>query len=91
MLEANVRKTTTRTKLPNGKEYCAELARTEDEQDDCMGDLEDALFTSNNKLGRTLNTVVEFIHDERNRRRPCGFFARIFQRERCAKNSATGG
>jgi hypothetical protein len=26
--------------LPNGKQYCAELATTEGEQDECMGDLE---------------------------------------------------
>ncbi len=25
--------------LPNGKQYCAELAATEGEQDECMGDL----------------------------------------------------
>lgn len=26
--------------LPNGRQYCAELAATEGEQDDCMGELE---------------------------------------------------
>lgn len=26
--------------LPNGRQYCAELAATEGEQDECMGDLE---------------------------------------------------
>lgn len=26
--------------LPNGRQYCAELATTEGEQDECMGDLE---------------------------------------------------
>jgi hypothetical protein len=85
-LHANVAKTTKATLLANGKEYCAELAKTEDEQDDCMGDLEDALFNANRKGELTQQTVDKFIRDEKLRRNPCGFFARIFS-ARC-KNSA---
>lgn len=87
VLRANVRKTTTPTLLPSGKEYCAELAVTEDANDDCTGDLEDALFTANRKAELTWDTVSKFIHDELQRRLPCGFFARVFS-ARC-KNSAT--
>ena len=83
----NVAKTTKPTLLPNGKEYCAELARTEDEQDDCMGDLEDALFNANRKGELTQQTLDKFIAREKLRRNPCGFFARMFA-ARC-KNSAT--
>jgi hypothetical protein len=89
-LAANVRKTTSRTLLANGKEYCAELARTEDEQDDCMGDLEDALYNSNRKGERTLQTVEAFIRRERLRRNPCNALQRaVLSRCQEGKNSAT--
>ncbi len=78
VLVANVRKTTAPTLLPNGKEYCAELARTDDEQDDCLGDLEDALYNSNRKGERTLQTVTKFSERERQRRNPCGALRRMF-------------
>lgn len=77
-LVANVRKTTTPTLLPNGKEYCAELARNEDEQDDCMGDLEDGLYNSNRKGERTRKTVETFAARERLRRNPCNAWQRVF-------------
>lgn len=77
-LVSNVRKTTAPTLLPNGKEYCAELARTEAEQDDCMGDLEDALYNSNRKGERTASTVEKFATRERLRRNPCNWFGRTF-------------
>lgn len=77
-LVANVSKTSAPTLLPNGKEYCAELARTEDEQDECMGDLEDALYNSNRKGERTLATVEKFATRERLRRNPCNLVERMF-------------
>lgn len=77
-LAANVRKTTTPTLLPNGKEFCAELARNEDEQDDCTGDLEDALFNANRKAERTRTTVDNFATRERLRRNPCNALQRAF-------------
>lgn len=78
VLVANVRKTTAPTLLPNGKEYCAELARTEDEQDDCAGDLEDALYNGNRKGERTRATVEKYAARERLRRNPCNALQRTF-------------
>jgi hypothetical protein len=46
-----------RTRLPNGREYCAELAETERAQDYCMGDLEDALKASNDDKTRAWVTL----------------------------------
>lgn len=83
MLVANVAKTTRPTLLPNGKEYCAELAKTEDEQDDCMGDLEDALYNSNRNGERTKQTVDNFVARERLRRNPCSWWERFTRRARC--------
>lgn len=91
VLAANVRKTTSPTLLPNGKEYCAELARTQAEMDECTGDLEDALYNANRKGERTAQTVDKFIARERLTRNPCNAFQRLFL-SRCnpdAKNSAT--
>lgn len=71
------------TLLPNGREYCAELARTERAQDECMGDLEDALYTSNRdklRASGTLRTGAKRIEQARN---PCGWWARLTQRARC--------
>lgn len=82
-LVANVSKTTKPVLLPNGKEYCAELALTEDEQDDCMGDLEDGLYQSNRNGERTMQTVKDYANRERQRRNPCKWW-----QLRC-KNSAT--
>lgn len=70
-LASNVRSETRPVVLPNGKEYCAELANTGDELDACTGDLEDALFNANRRLDRAWRTVQAFITGERNRRQPC--------------------
>lgn len=70
VLVANVAKTTKPTLLPNGKEYCAELAATEDAQDDCAGDLEDALYKANRNGEKTRSTVEKFVARERARRLP---------------------
>lgn len=81
-LEANVRKTTGPTVLPNGKAYCGEDARTDDAQDDCIGDLEDGLYNANAKAGKTRQTVHNFIVRERLRRNPCNVVERLFSK-RC--------
>lgn len=83
MLLANVAKTTRPTLLPNGREYCAELAKSEDEQDDCMGDLEDALYNANRNGERTKLTVDNFVARERLRRNPCSWWERFMHRARC--------
>lgn len=62
------------TKLPNGREYCAELARTERDKDECTGDLEDALFTANMDKGRALQTLRKAVERLRLARAPCRFY-----------------
>lgn len=57
--------------LPNGKEYCAELARTEQQQDDCMGDLEDALYASNRDKERAASTLLSGVARIEWARNPC--------------------
>lgn len=83
VLLANVGKTTKPTLLPNGRMYCAELARTEDEQDACMGDLEDALHDANTRAVKTFQTVVNFAAREKLRRSPCGALRKLFTPARC--------
>ena len=57
--------------LPNGKEYCAELAKTEDQQDECMGDLEDGFFQSNRDKARAMSTLRNGVERIRLSRTPC--------------------
>lgn len=84
-LVANVRAETRPTLLPNGKEYCAEDARNDDEQDVCLGDAEDAVFTGNRKLARVYTLVDTAVKRLKLQRDPCNFFERnISARERCA-------
>lgn len=69
--------------LPNGKDYCAELADTEDRQDACMGDLEDALFNANLRLRRVVNLVTNGVVRLKQQRNPCGWWARMVRQDRC--------
>lgn len=67
--------------LPNGKEYCAEFAKTERAQDECLGDVEDALYQSNRdklRARQTLETGVKRIKLARN---PCRWYQIGCQRE----------
>lgn len=57
--------------LPNGKEFCAELARTERQQDDCMGDLEDVVYASNRDKERGMQTLRNGVERIRLSRNPC--------------------
>jgi hypothetical protein len=57
--------------LPNGKEYCVELARTEREQDDCAGDLEDGLYASNRDKERGMSTLRDGVRRIKLSRNPC--------------------
>lgn len=75
-LELSVGKDLQRRLLPNGKEYCAELAKTEDQQDACLGDLEDALYQSNRDKDRARNTLRRGLERLRQARQPCGLFDR---------------
>lgn len=53
-LEATVARDLRVRLLPNGREYCAELARTERAKDECTGDLEDVVYASNRDKERGL-------------------------------------
>ena len=70
--------------LPNGKEYCAEEAITESEQDDCLGDLEDGLYNANKKLRRSLDIVEKGVERIKLSRNPCGIFKRLFNPRDCS-------
>lgn len=83
VLVANVRKNASKVLLPNGKEYCVELVKTNDELDDCATDLEDALFNANRRGESQIETVEKFVNRERLRRNPCGFWKRTFQSAKC--------
>lgn len=74
VLVANVQRLTRPTLLPNGREYCAELADTADALDDCTGDLEDSLFNANARAEKTFNVVNNFADRERRRRNPCKWY-----------------
>lgn len=63
----------TRT-LPNGKEYCAELARTEEQKDECTGDLEDLAFASNRDKERAMGTLRTGVSRIKLARQPCRWY-----------------
>jgi hypothetical protein len=72
--------------LPNGREYCAELSRTDRDKDECTGDLEDVVFVSNRDKERakqTLRTGVQRIKLARN---PCSMWEKMFRADRCKIN-----
>lgn len=83
-LESSVARDLREVRLPNGRTYCAELARTEDEQDTCLGDLEDALFTSNADKERARATLHKGIERLRLQRAPCKWY-QLGCRRRAAK------
>lgn len=70
-LRANVNRDLQTRKLPNGKEYCAELARTQKEQDACTGDLEDGFYLSNRDKERARKILNEGINRLINVDRAC--------------------
>lgn len=63
----------TRT-LPNGKEYCAELAKTEDAQDECTGDLEDGFWAGNRDKERAMATLRTGVERIKLALSPCRWF-----------------
>ena len=69
--------------LPNGKTYCAELAQTEKAQDDCLGDLEDGFFLSEQDKARALTLFDRFMERLKLQRNPCGFWKSLFNRQEC--------
>lgn len=57
--------------LPNGKIYCAELARTEREQDECLGDLEDFVYLLVRGDQRALELLTRGAARLKQARKPC--------------------
>jgi hypothetical protein len=57
--------------LPNGREYCAELAKTERAQDECLGDLEDLAYASNRDKQRAAATLEKGVKRIKLARNPC--------------------
>lgn len=80
-LVASVRPDLVKTLLPNGKEYCAELATTERQQDDCLGDLEDGLFSANKDKDRALRTLLKGVARLKLARNPCRWYQLTCRRE----------
>lgn len=69
--------------LPNGKEYCVELSRTNGELQTCALDLEDALYLSNQDkaiLQQLIDRAMKRLELARN---PCSFFEKLFGNDRC--------
>lgn len=60
--------------LSNGELYCAEFAQTEDAQDECLGELEDKFFLSEEDKRTSLALVRKFIDRLRLARAPCRWY-----------------
>ena len=67
--------------LPNGKGYCAELAKTERQQDECLGDLEDGLYASNRDKQRAADTLETGVKRIKLARDPCRWYEVRCRRE----------
>lgn len=73
-LEASVSGDLKPRTLQNGKEFCAELARTEQAQDECLGDLEDVVYASNRDKERALGRLQRGFEWIRWRMNPCRWY-----------------
>lgn len=82
-LETSVARDLRQTTLPNGKTYCGEDAVRQRAQDECVGDLEDALYNSNADKSSALITLRKGIQRIKLSLNPCGFWAQLFKKERC--------
>lgn len=60
--------------LPNGKQYCAELAATEGAQDECMGDLEALNLQRHADRGRAITTLRSGANRIKATRVTCGWW-----------------
>lgn len=60
--------------LPNGKLYCAELARTEDAQDECLGELEDHVYVREQDVNRAITFIQQAVERIRLSRNPCRWY-----------------
>ena len=82
-LKANVHTALKARTLSNGKVYCAELATTNDERDECVLDLEDTLFLSERDKVSAMKVLDLGIERIKLRLNPCGFWKSLFNRSKC--------
>lgn len=68
--------------LPNGRQYCAELAETEGAQDLCMGDLERLNLQRVRDRERAIERLRYGINRIKASRVRCGWFAYVCKAER---------
>ena len=71
---SNARRDLAPRTLPNGKLYCMELARTEKAQDQCGGDLEDTLLSSETDKQVGLSNLERAVERIKLSINPCGLF-----------------
>lgn len=69
--------------LPNGKLYCSEEAKTQREEDDCLGDVEDTLLDSESDKAIGLANLIKAVDRIKISLFPCGVFTRIFNPSAC--------
>lgn len=67
--------------LSNGKEYCAELATTTEQQEACLGEVEDALYLSNRDKERAAGTLERGVERIKLARDPCRWYEVRCRRE----------
>lgn len=70
----NVTRQLPKRTLPNGRQYCAELAKTEGEQDACMGDLEALNLLRDKDRDRALRELRGGANRIKATRVHCGWF-----------------
>lgn len=80
-LEASVTRDLQPTLLPNGKEYCAELANTTKQQETCMGNLEDAVYQGNRDKARAAQNLRLGLRRVRLAQAPCRWYQVACRRE----------
>lgn len=82
-LVASVKENAPKRTLPNGKIYCVEDSKNNDERDDCALDLEDLVWLRERDLARVVRVVEQGIERLRRQRSPCGWWGRTFGLDRC--------
>lgn len=82
-LVSNAKRDLRKTLLPNGKEYCAEDAVTDEQKDGCTADLEDGLFNSNKDKALGLRNLEKGVKRIKLALNPCGFWKRLFRDQNC--------
>jgi hypothetical protein len=70
--------------LPSGKMYCAEEAKVQKTQDQCLGDQEDLSLAAETDKAVGLANILKAVEEIKLRLNPCGWLSRtLFHRDRC--------